>query len=138
MKREARFCESVEAAENGEPKAVVDHVALPDQLAVLVDLLDIALHRAGEQRVGKPLPSDGQRRVPGGGEDRVAAAGRISARNAHARLVAAFGNNGSVGERFAEVGHPLTGPAVVADSGDGGERLWFEVMMFHEPMWIMK
>ena len=38
-------------------------MSFADQLAVAPDLLDIALHRAGEKGVGKPLPRDGQRRA---------------------------------------------------------------------------
>ena len=111
----------------------------PTSSPSLVDLLDIALHRAGEEGVGEPLASDGQRRIPGGGEERVAAA-RPRKRPkcpcpASSQASATTAVSASVSQNF---GHPLAGPAVVADSGDGGERLWFEVMMFHEPMWIMK
>ena len=120
----AAFGQPVEAAEDGEAEAVVDEVAFADQLAVLVDLLDIALHRAGEERVGEPLPRNAQRRVPGGGEYRVAAARGVGARNAHAGLVAGFGDDGGFGEGFTEDRHLLAGPAVVADCGKGGGRLW--------------
>ncbi len=112
---------------------------LADQLAVLVDLLDIALHRAGEQRVGEPFPRDAQRRVPGGGEDGVAAARRISAGDAHVGDVASLGNDGGLGEAFAEGRHFLAGPAVVAECGGRrGGRLWFGVLLFHEPYWNIR
>lgn len=133
--RHAHLGQPVEAAEDGEAEAVVEHVALPDQLAVLVDLLDIALHRTGEERVGKPLARDAQRRVPRGREHRIAASRGISAGRAHARLVAGVGNDRGLGKGFAEGGHLLAGPAVVADGGEGGGRLWFVLKMFHEPDW---
>ena len=49
--------EAVEAAEDLQAEPVVEEVAFADQLAVAVDLLDIALHRAGEEGVGEPLPA---------------------------------------------------------------------------------
>jgi hypothetical protein len=130
----------IQAAEDGEAQAVVEHVPLADQLAVLVDLLDITLHRAGEERVGEPLPRDAQRGVPGGGEHRAAAAGGVSAGNAHARGVARLGDDGRLGERFAEDRHLFAGPAVVADGGEGGSarRLRFMCSAVHEPHWNTK
>ena len=114
------ICDPIEPPENLQAEAVVEEVALADQLAVLVNLLDIALHRAREERVGEPLPGDAQRRVPGGGEDRIAAARGVGAGNAHARGVTGFGDDGRLGERFAEGGHLLAGPAVVAHSHQSG------------------
>jgi len=100
----------------------LSHVAFADDHAVAPDLLDIALHRAGKERVGQPLPSNAQRRVPGGGEDWVAAARRISAGNAHARRIARLGDDGRLGKRFTEYRHLLTGPAVVAPFGFTQDR----------------
>ena len=130
--RHAHLREAVEAAEDGEAEAVVDDVALADQLAVAVDLLDIAFHRAGEERVGKPLARDAQRRVPGGGEDRVAPPGGISAGDGHAGGFASLGDDRGLGEGFAEDRHLLAGPAVVADNGKVG-GLRFMRFVFHEP-----
>ena len=109
-------------------------MTLADQLAVAVELLDIALHRAREERVGQPLPGDAQRGVPSGGEDGIAAARGVRAGNAHVRGVAGLGDDGGLGEGFAEGRHLLPGPAVVADGGEGG-RLRFGVLLFHEPYW---
>jgi hypothetical protein len=113
--RQAGLGETVEAAEEGEAEAVVEHVPFPDQLAVLPDLLDIAFHRARKERVGEPLAGDGQGGVPRGGEDRVAAPRGVSAGETHARSLARFGDDGGVGEGLAEDRHLLAGPAVVAD-----------------------
>jgi len=113
----AHLRKPIEAAEDGEAEAIVDHAPLADQLAVPVDLLDIALHRAGEERVGEPLAGDAQGRIPRGGEDGVAAARGISAGNAHARSLACFGDNGGLGEGLTEDRHLLAVPAVVADGG---------------------
>ena len=114
--------EAVEAAEDGEAEAVVDYVALADQLAVLVDLLDIPLHRAGEKSVREPLAGDAERSVPRGGEDGVAAASGVSAGDAHTRGLAGFGDDGSLSKGFAEDRHLFAGPAIMAGAG-GHHRL---------------
>ena len=118
--------QAVEAAEDLQAEPVVEEVLFADHHAVAVELLDIALHRAGEEGVGEPFPSDADRGVPGGGEDRVAAARGVGAGNAHARGLAGFADDGGLGEGFAEDRHLLAGPAVVAGVGDDGGRLWFE------------
>lgn len=113
MERQARFGEPVEATEDREAEAVVDEVAFADQFPVLIDLLDITFHRTGEKGVGKPLAGDRQCSVSSCGEERVSTARGISAGDAHPRFVASLGDDGGFGQRFAEEGDFLSGPAVV-------------------------
>jgi len=99
--------------------AVVDQLALANQLAVAIILLDAALDRARQQGIGEAFAGDGQSAFPGGGEQGVAAAQRIGADRALSGGEAGIDDEAGLGQRLAECGHAFAGPAVVAMSAGG-------------------
>ena len=125
----------IKALEDGEAETVVEEMLLGDDLPILDDLLDIAFERAGEERIGQPLPGDAERRFPAFREQGVAAAKGVGGGAALARRIAGLKDDPGFRQRLQEFRHRFASPAVVAG---GGCKIWFVCEFIHEPYWNME
>lgn len=110
----------IEPLEHRHRQAVVVPVAGGDDLAVAGDGFGHAADRAFVQGVGERLAGDLARRIPAGGEDRVAGAQGVSRLRGHAADIAGELDAAGLGEDFEKGAAGGGGPAVLADGGGHG------------------
>lgn len=118
--------DAIEPAEEAEREAVVVAVALADNRAVAVDLLDDAVQRPCEQLVGEPVAREMERGLPARGEQRIAVAQVVGGLGAHAGGLGGVGDDAPLREIVEEEPLAPRRPAVVSTVPGVGEVV-FEV-----------